>query len=80
MRMVKPIVTANQKARQYGTTKATSIIVGDETKVISYTRSGYVKNTTGQYVPKAYLSKFGWKNTHYQEALCVVQVNIENFY
>ena len=60
--------------------KATHIIVGDDSKVVSYTRFGYRKYTTGEYVPNKYLSNFGWKNTYYQHAECDVMVNIENFY
>ena len=78
--MRKPIKTANQIARQQGFGRATSIIVGDDSKVIAHTRYGYRKCTTGEYVPNAYRCKFGWKNTYYQAADCEVMVNIENFY
>lgn len=78
--MRKVIKTANQIARAYGKNKATEIIVGDDSRCLSTTRFGYIKNTTGEYVPMKYLSNFGWKNTHYQPALCKVMVNIENFY
>jgi len=76
----RPIKTANQIARDFGTNRATEIVIGNESKVISYTSFGYRKKTTGQYVPTTYLSNFGWKNTYYQHAICKVMVNIENFY
>ena len=76
----QPIETANQTARKKGWNKATEIQVGSETRIVKTTRYGYRKNTTGEYVPKKYLANFGWKNTYYQSAECVVQVNIENFY
>ena len=78
--MRKPIKTANQIARQHGFGRATSIIIGDDSEVVAYTRYGYRKWTTGEYVPNAYRRNFGWKNTYYQAAVCDVMVNIENFY
>jgi len=76
----KPIKTANQIAREYGHHGATDVIVGDDSKLMRSTSFGYRKHTTGEYVPKAYLANFGWKNTYYQHAECVVMVNVENFY
>jgi len=78
--MKKTIKTANQIAQTVRMRRATKIVVGDESKVISNTPFGYRKKTTGEYVPKKYLANFGWKNTYYQPAECVVMVNIENFY
>lgn len=80
MKTRKPIKTANQIAREFGMNRATSIVVGTDSKVIDYTRYGYRKYTTGEYVPNKYRSNFGWKNTYYQCAECDVMVNIENFY
>lgn len=80
MKRTRAIKTANQIARKAGFGRATSIIVDDDSKIIGYTRYGYRKFTTGEYVPNAYLAKFGWKNTYYQAAACEVMVNIENFY
>ena len=65
---------ANRVARAAGFGKATKIVFGTETRVISHTRRGYRKYTTGEYVPKAYLANFGWKNTYYQCAETVVQL------
>jgi len=65
---------ANQIARRFGYQRATKIVLGDEDKVVSRTRHGYRKKTTGQYVPNAYLRNFGWKNTYYQHAETVVMV------
>lgn len=38
-------------------------------------RTGYRKRTTGQYVPNKYLANFGWKNTFYQAAICVINLH-----
>ena len=65
---------ANILARTYGTTKATKIILGKEDRVIEFTSCGYRKNTTGEYVSKAYRNNFGWKNTYYQPVICEVML------
>lgn len=65
---------ANAIARKAGYAKATSIVFGDEEKVIEHTRYGYRKYTTGEYVPNSYRRNFGWKNTYYQNAETVVQL------
>lgn len=65
---------ANIIARQNGYGSATEIVRGDDNKVISHTRYGYRKYTTGEYVPNSYLSNFGWKNTYYQHACTVVML------
>ena len=50
----------------------------DETPTIVRSVSpGYRKKTTNEYVPKKYLSNFGWKNTYYQHAVNEVLVPIE---
>jgi hypothetical protein len=76
----KAIKTANQIARTAHMNRATEIIVGDDSKVLSTTRPGYRKFTTGEYVPNKYRANFGWKNTFYQHAICKVMVNIDNFF
>ena len=65
---------ANSIARKSGYGRATEIILGDEDKVVSHTRYGYRKYTTGEYVCNKYRSNFGWKNTFYQHAETVVTV------
>ena len=65
---------ANAIARAAGYGKATHIIYGDTEGVIHHTPYGYRKSTTGEYVPNAYRSNFGWKNTYYQYAITVVMV------
>jgi hypothetical protein len=67
---------ANIIARRNGYGKATKIVLGAENKVVKHRRYGYVKNTTGEYVPNAYRNNFGWKNTHYVAAETVVMVAI----
>lgn len=44
---------------------------------VEHVRYGYRKHTTGQYVPTAYRSKFGWKNTYYQPAKTTVVLPAE---
>lgn len=70
------IKLANKAARKFGYLKATDIIFDDvpEPTVVDRKVPGYRKYTTGEYVPKAYLRKFGWKNTYYQPAVTVVAV------
>jgi len=70
------IKLANQCARRSGYGSATDIVFDDvpEPTVIERTAPGYRKHTTGKYVPKAYLRKFGWKNTYYQPAATTVAI------
>lgn len=65
---------ANTIARQNGYGSATEVRLGAEDRVVSHVRYGYRKYTTGQYVPTAYRSNFGWKNTYYQAAETVVEI------
>lgn len=66
---------ANRIARQNGYGKATEIILGCTDRVLDHTPYGYRKYTTGEYVARAYRDHFGWKNTYYQRAECVVEVD-----
>lgn len=68
---------ANSLARKAGYGRADEIVIGDEDRVIHHTRYGYVKNTTGEYVPNRYRRNFGWKNTHYCSAHTVVMLTPE---
>lgn len=65
---------ANAFARSKGYGMATSIIVGEETKIYHTVNYGYRKKTTGQYVCNAYRNNFGWKNTYYQNQITIVQI------
>jgi len=65
---------ANSIARKNRHGRATKIIFGIRSGVVDGKRSGYRKCTTGQYVPNAYRNNFGWKNTYYQYAECVVEL------
>ena len=67
---------ANCIARRNGYGRADSYMFGIEDKVISHTRYGYRKTSNGQYVSNAYRANFGWKNTYYQPARTVVQLNV----
>ena len=68
--------TANQIARRYGHSKATKVILGYQSRILESVSFGYRKITTGEYVPNKYLRNFGWKNTYYQHAICIVEVNV----
>lgn len=68
---------ANSFARKNGWGRATEITISDdenlkEPRLGRTVEYGFRKNTTGQYVPNAYLANFGWKNTFYQHAVCEV--------
>ena len=69
--------TANAIARRSGYGVATTVILGTEDRVLSHTRYGYRKYTTGEYVSNKYRNHFGWKNTYYQPALTTVVVAVE---
>lgn len=68
---------ANIIARQNSFSIATEVILGKENKIIDYTRYGYRKYTTGEYVPAKYRNNFGWKNTYYQPALVSVEIKVK---
>ena len=67
---------ANLIARTIGHSRATAIIYGGSDQVVQSTRPGYRKYTTGEYVPNSYRWNFGWKNTYYQHAVCIVAMRI----
>lgn len=67
---------ANSIARKNGYGSATQIILGKRDSVIAHTPCGYRKYTTGEYVAKRYLQKFGWKNTYYQPAITVIEIAV----
>ena len=70
---------ANSFARSKGYGSATKIVFEDidQPEIISHTPYGYRKYTTGEYVPKAYVNNFGWKNTYYQHAETVVALPLK---
>ena len=71
---------ANIIAREHGYGSATKIILGTTDLVISHSRYGYYKDTTGERVSNAYRNNFGWKNTHYRAAFTVVEVAVSSQY
>ena len=71
---------ANSIARANGYSIATKINLGREDRIVSRTNHGYRKHTTGEYVSNAYRNKFGWKNTYYQHALTVVEVDVRHMW
>ena len=66
--------TANKIARRAGFLRATDIEFSGSNTVTESVSFGYRKYTTGEYVCNAYRAKFGWKNTYYQHAVCVVSI------
>lgn len=69
---------ANYLARNAGYGRATEVLQ-DANKpigVIKATPFGYRKCTNGEYVSNAYRASFGWKNTYYQKAECVVNIGV----
>ena len=74
--MCKP---ANIIARKHRWGRATEVIYGSDNRIVDTQSYGYRKWTTGEYVPNAYRNNFGWKNTYYQHAVCVVEINVMDF-
>lgn len=68
---------ANRISRAVGYGPATSITFGAVDAFISHTPYGYRKNSNGEYVPRAYLGNFGWKNTYYQHSENEVQLAVD---
>ena len=71
---------ANVFARKYGYGRATKVTFDptlSDHKLGEVVQGGYRKNTTGEYVPNAYRSNFGWKNTYYQHVVCEVILAME---
>ena len=66
------------ESKPHGAGRATEIRLGEHDRVLAHTRRGYRKSSTGEYVAKAYLANFGWKNTYYQHAKTVVEVATDN--
>ncbi len=71
---------ANVIARRSGYHHATTVLLGKEDKIVSRVEPGYRKRTTGEYVCNAYRNNFGWKNTYYQKAITVVELNEEDLF
>ena len=66
--------TANIIARANHMGAATGIIKGELLEVVRTTDFGYRKNSDDSYVSNTYRDHFGWKNTYYQNAECVVSI------
>jgi hypothetical protein len=67
---------ANRVARQNGWGRATEVILGTQDRILRTCDYGYRKNTTNEYVSAAYRANFGWKNTYYCHAECVVEISV----
>jgi len=66
---------SNSFARKNNFGKATKLVKGEnDFEIVNSTQFGYRKYTTGEYVPNAYMNKFGWKNCYYQNAECVIAI------
>lgn len=70
---------ANIVARASGFGRATEFVYGAKDKVLRATACGYRKKTTGEYVGINYRRAFGWKNTYYQPAECIVQLAKQDY-
>lgn len=66
------VETVEAEIERYGTNYNSLYfrVVDDapEKITIEYSRPGYRKNTTNEYVPNSYRANFGWKNTYYSPA------------
>jgi len=67
---------ANKIARKNGYLRATKIVFGNRNGMIGHVKYGYRKKSNGEYVSNAYRRNFGWKNTYYQRAITVVEVDL----
>jgi hypothetical protein len=69
---------ANYLAKKAGFNRATKILqdAGQPVGVVESQSYGYRKWTTGEYVPNKYRANFGWKNTYYQHAVCIVNIGV----
>jgi len=69
---------ANSVARRNGAGKATRIKIDrrlrHKGRVTSHTSHGYVKDSTGEYVPKSYVNKCRGRGVHYVAAECEVAI------
>ena len=65
---------ANAVARNFSCGSATEIVPWHRIGLVKRIEPGHRKNTTGEYVPNAYLCNFGWKNTFYQHAVTVIGI------
>ena len=65
---------ANRIARENGHSKVTKIVRLGYSGIVETVRSGYRKYSDGSYVNGRYRKNFGWKNTYYQPAICIVSI------
>lgn len=73
---------ANRIARKHGMNAATKIDVRFDRKdvVTECTHYGYVKDSTGEYVSKAYVNKCFGKGVSYKHAVCEVSVSVHDLF
>ena len=73
---------ANRVALRNRWNRATEVIYADDNRILAdrCLPFGYRKKTTWEYVCNKYRSNFGWKNTYYQHAVCVVEINVNDYF
>lgn len=73
---------ANRFARREGYGKATKIDIRRDSKlkIIKETPFGYTKDSTGEYVPMAYVNKCFGKGVSYQPAKFECQIGIRDLW
>jgi hypothetical protein len=71
---------ANRFARKHGNNAATKIDIRlDSRDVLKEQEAfGYVKDTTGEYVPRSYVTKCRGKGVSYKHVVCEVQIGIRD--
>jgi len=73
---------ANRIARKWGYGKATLIDIrkDGQVKIIKTQPFGWVKDSTGEYVPMAYVNKCYGKGVHYEPSVFEVSVGIRDLW
>jgi viroplasmin and RNaseH domain-containing protein len=73
---------ANRFAVKYGHRKATLIDIRKDGKddLIESTPFGWVKDSTGEYVPNSYVNKCFGKGVHYKHAVCKVRIGLRDLW
>lgn len=73
---------ANRIARKHGMNAATKIDIRFDRKdiVTECSPFGYVKDSTGEYVPKAYVNKCFGKGVSYKHVVCEVSVSVHDLF
>lgn len=73
---------ANRLARKHGYGKATKIDIRFDSKddVLKTRKFGYIKDSTGEYVPKSYVNKCYGKGISYVSAIFDVRIGVKDLF